>query len=205
MKRSMIQKPVSVLLSLLLVLSVFAGLSLPALAADCEHNMVETERKAPTCIESGWSRQTCTACGYTTVIELEATGHRFGTEGDYRFTCIDCPYVDRARREKAQAADDAAAAAHVTELINAIGTVDDTKACGKRIDAADVAYNKLTDAQKALVPNAETLRQAESQYMALREGACKYCGEKHDSSIGGGITAILHTLLYHLLHFFGKM
>lgn len=206
MKRSKIQKPVSILLGLLIVLSMFAGLSLSALAADHVHHLVDHAAQSPTCTDIGWAAyQTCTDCDYSTFAELRATGHSYGTKGELRYTCLNCGFVNSALKAQAQKADDEAAAANVTAIINAIGTVDDSDACGKRIDEASVAYNRLTDAQKALVTNADTIRQAESQYMALREGACKYCGEKHDSSIGGGITAIIHTLLYHLLHFFGKM
>ena len=68
-----------------------------------------------------------------------------------------------------QAAIDAAAAAAVDELINAIGEVTlDSK---DAIDEARAAYDALTDAQKALVSNYETLQLAEGQYAALQLAA----------------------------------
>ena len=113
--------------------------------------------------------------------------------------------VDWELKAKAEAADDQAQVDAVIALINAIGTVDTSIACDKRITAARHAYEQLTPAQAKLVTNLAALEKAETQYMNLIETACKYCGEIHDSSVGGGITAIFHTLLYHLLHFFGKM
>lgn len=66
--------------------------------------------------------------------------------------------------EELQKKEDKAAADAVIELIKGIGTVDASAECKAKIDAAKEAYNKLTDAQKALVNNFETLTQAETKY-----------------------------------------
>ena len=169
MKKSMLQTSVSVLLSLLMLLSVFGALALTVSAEETPHE------------------------------------HTYGTTGNSRYTCTECGNVNWALKEAAADADNQAAADQVMALINAIGTVDASRACDKRITAARHAYELLTPTQKKLVTNLAVLEQAEIQYMNAIETACKYCGEIHDSSVGGGITAIFHTLLYHLLHFFGKM
>lgn len=169
MKRSLLSKFVSILLCLLMVCSVFAGMTLIVNAEETPHV------------------------------------HTYGETGNERYICTECGNVDWVRKEAAAEADNQAAADRVIALINAIGTVDTSIACDKRITAARHAYEQLTPAQAKLVTNLATLEKAETQYMNLIETACKYCGEIHDSSVGGGITAIFHTLLYHLLHFFGKM
>ena len=70
--------------------------------------------------------------------------------------------------QDAAAADQAAADA-VVEKIDAIGTVTlDSKAA---IEAARAAYDALTESQKALVANYETLTAAEQAYAALGSGA----------------------------------
>ena len=43
-----------------------------------------------------------------------------------------------------------------------------TSTCKAKIDAARTAYNDLSDAQKALVENYETLTEAESRYAELK-------------------------------------
>ncbi|MBR6829683.1 MAG: leucine-rich repeat protein, partial [Paludibacteraceae bacterium] len=55
----------------------------------------------------------------------------------------------------------------VIALIEAIGTVEYTQVCKNRIVEARVAYDHLTDAQKALVSNYSTLTDAEEAYAAL--------------------------------------
>ncbi|MBR5427506.1 MAG: InlB B-repeat-containing protein [Clostridia bacterium] len=70
-----------------------------------------------------------------------------------------------------QAAADQAAADEVIEKINAIGTVEYTEASKTKIDAAREAYNALTDAQKALVDNYDTLTAAEDRYAELKAAA----------------------------------
>lgn len=70
-----------------------------------------------------------------------------------------------------QAAADQAAADAVIEKINAIGTVEYTKACKALIDAAREAYDALTDDQKTLISE-ETLKvltDAEDEYARLAD------------------------------------
>ena len=69
--------------------------------------------------------------------------------------------------QRTEASDDEAAAAAVEALINAIGEV--TAESGDAIAAAREAYDALTDGQKALVSNFETLTAAEEAYAALEE------------------------------------
>lgn len=73
--------------------------------------------------------------------------------------------------EELQKKEDKAAADAVIDLINSIGTVDASEECKAKIDAAKEAYSKLTDAQKALVKNFETLTQAETKYQEEVEKA----------------------------------
>ena len=61
---------------------------------------------------------------------------------------------------------DQEAADAVIALIDAIGTVEYTDACKAKIDDARNAYDALTDAQKALVNNYQTLLDAEAAYKA---------------------------------------
>lgn len=67
------------------------------------------------------------------------------------------------------AAEDAAAAEPVIKLIDAIGTV--TLNSGAKIEAAEEAYNKLTESQKALVTNHQVLVDARAAYDALVQQA----------------------------------
>ncbi len=61
------------------------------------------------------------------------------------------------------------AANAVKELIASIGTVINSDECKTKIDAARVAYDKLTDVQKLLVENVEVLTKAEADYKKLTE------------------------------------
>ena len=56
---------------------------------------------------------------------------------------------------------------NVKTLIDAIGKVYYDDASKKKIDAAREAYDKLTDAQKALVNNYQVLTDAEANYKSL--------------------------------------
>ena len=67
----------------------------------------------------------------------------------------------------AQRKVDEAAAKAVDDLIAAIGKVELTDECKAKIDAARAAYDKLTDAQKALVSNYDVLTSAEAEYQKL--------------------------------------
>ena len=73
--------------------------------------------------------------------------------------------------EEAKVADDKAEAAKVDALINAIGTADATDACKAKIEDADAAYSKLTNAQKSYVANHATLVAAKALYNKAVEEA----------------------------------
>lgn len=79
--------------------------------------------------------------------------------------------LQQLKDEAAQAAADQAAADAVEEQIAAIGTV--TVFSGKKIDAARTAFDALTDAQKALVENANQLTTAESALTEAYKQAAK--------------------------------
>ena len=74
------------------------------------------------------------------------------------------------------------AADKVKELITSIGTVTDSTECKAKIDAARTAYDKLTDAQKALVENADVLTKAEETYQTLTK---KPADDKKDPADNG--------------------
>ena len=59
-------------------------------------------------------------------------------------------------------------------LIDAIGTVEYTAESEAKIDAARAAYDALTDDQKALVTNTQTLTAAEADYETLKAAAPTY-------------------------------
>ncbi len=70
-----------------------------------------------------------------------------------------------------QPGTDTGAVNAVIEKINAIGTVEYTSACKAKLDAALAAYDALTNEQKALVTNAQTLTDAVNRYNALKAAA----------------------------------
>ena len=63
--------------------------------------------------------------------------------------------------------DNRIAAKAVEDLIAAIGKIELTDECKAKIDAARAAYDKLTDAQKALISNYDVLTAAEAEYQKL--------------------------------------
>ena len=73
--------------------------------------------------------------------------------------------------EGGQEALDRAAAKVVIDKITAIGTVELTEECKAKIDEARTAYNGLTESQKALVTNYNTLETAEAEYKSLKDAA----------------------------------
>ena len=77
-----------------------------------------------------------------------------------------------------QAAVDQAAADDVIGKITAIGEVAYNETSKTLIDAAREAYNALTDAQKALVTNLETLTTAETAYANLKAAAEKAAADQ---------------------------
>ena len=82
--------------------------------------------------------------------------------------------------EKAEA--DQKAADEVIELIAAIGTV--TADSEEAIKAARAAYDALTDEQKALVDNYETLVQAEAALEALKDSSSSGDDDQQEGSTG---------------------
>ncbi|MEY8515620.1 beta-L-arabinofuranosidase domain-containing protein [Lachnospiraceae bacterium 29-84] len=79
-------------------------------------------------------------------------------------------YEDLKKAEEQDKADKAAAQA-AENKIAAIGTVSYTSESKGKIDAARIAYNALTEAQKKLVENYSVLMAAEARYEELRKGA----------------------------------
>ena len=77
-----------------------------------------------------------------------------------------------------QAAVDQAAADDAMGKITAIGEVAYNETSKGLIDAAREAYNALTDAQKALVTNLETLTNAETTYANLKAAAEKAAADQ---------------------------
>ena len=86
---------------------------------------------------------------------------------------------------------DQEAADAVIALIDAIGTVALTDECKAKIDAAREAYDALTDAQKALVSNYETLQLAEGQYAALQLAADMTAFEAYKTAKKSAMDALL--------------
>ena len=68
---------------------------------------------------------------------------------------------DNLKAAAEKLAADKAKADPVIAKINAIGNVEYTDACKGKIDAASIAYNSLTDEQKALVTNLNVLTTAQ--------------------------------------------
>ena len=58
---------------------------------------------------------------------------------------------------------------YVTNLINAIGSVEHTEVCKAKIDAARSAYDALTKEEQALVKNLSVLIEAEEAYSQFEE------------------------------------
>lgn len=127
-----------------------------------------------------------------------------------------------AQRAADAAAANQAAADEVSALIDAIGDVEYTDESKAKIDEARAAYDALTDEQKALVENYETLTAAEEKYAALKaaaeasdepdepenpdepaaNGSCPYCGETHNrKTISGWWTELVH----HVLHIVNRV
>ena len=86
---------------------------------------------------------------------------------------------------------DQEAADAVIALIDAIGEVVLTDECKAKIDAAREAYDALTDDQKALVSNYETLQLAEGQYAALQLAADMTAFEAYKTAKKSAMDALL--------------
>ena len=108
-----------------------------------------------------------------------------------------------ARLTAEEAAADTAAADAVEALIGAIGEVEYTDECKARIDAAQEAYDALTEDQKALVENAAVLNTAQERYASLKAQAdkanrpaksriCPLCGREHNKGQIDSIIGAMH-------------
>ena len=93
-----------------------------------------------------------------------------------------------AKYAELKEADDNAKANNVKDLIAAIGTVEYTTECKEKIDAARAAYNALTEDQKALVTNLDTLTKAEADYAALID--------EHEASLVEALIENIGTVVY---------
>ena len=98
--------------------------------------------------------------------------------------------LTEAESAYAAAANQAAADAVIAK-INAIGEVAYTDECKTKIDEAKAAYDALTDAQKALVGNYETLQLAEGQYVALQLAADMTAFEAYKTAKKADMDALL--------------
>lgn len=113
---------------------------------------------------SGWNNgKVCiaikeeTSADHTIELKMKA-----GDEGK-KFTLYAIGYqTDEAANEAADQAVE-----HVRALIDAIGEVSYEETSRKKIGDAREAYDKLTDAQKALVDNYQKLTDAETRYESL--------------------------------------
>ena len=89
-----------------------------------------------------------------------------------------------------QAEIDAAAAKGVEDLINAIGEV--TLQSESAVNAARAAYDALTDTQKALVTNYETLTAAETRLAELIAAAASLTLDANGGTVNGSATYTYH-------------
>lgn len=96
-------------------------------------------------------------------------------DDDGYYTVASTVYFDEIKVVNADIDDgddvDQTAANAVVEMINSIGTVDASDACKEKIEAARVAYNLLTEEQKALVSKdaLKVLTEAEESYAELKQ------------------------------------
>ncbi|MBQ7597254.1 MAG: surface glycoprotein [Clostridia bacterium] len=191
MKNSFIRKPISILLSLLMVLSVFGGMAFTASAATTvtwsgsglptgdytDENGISVS--GGTLYSHGyhdWSgdiKFTAPSGMVFTDISINhmdtdnggtTTWHWYGNASEVDL--YESMYeVSSVTFTLEQAKDPAVK--NVESLIDAIGTVALTDDCKAKIDAAEAAYDALSDAQKASVTNAQKLTDAVAQYARL--------------------------------------
>ena len=77
-----------------------------------------------------------------------------------------------------QAIDNQSIANAVIVKIDAIGKIEYSDVCKNKIDAANTAYDALTDEQKALVSNLDVLTTAQQTYDSLKAAAEKLAADK---------------------------
>lgn len=111
--------------------------------------------------------------------------------------------AEEALEELKIAAENAAAAADVDALIDAIGTV--TLDSADAIAAARGAYNALTDAQKALVTRLNTLTAAESTLASLQAAAQEENPSDNDQNSGRSFWDRLLDFFRKIINFFKNL
>ena len=99
----------------------------------------------------------------------------------------------RAEREAKEKTDKKAADA-VVALISAIGVVEYTDACLKKINAAKQAYIQLTPDQKLLVENADVITTSEKEYDKLKIAAEKEAKEKADKKAADAVVVLISAI-----------
>lgn len=108
------------------------------------------------------------------------------------------PYADLQQEA------DRAAAEEVVRLIDAIGAVEYTEECAGRIAAARDAFDRLTDGQKALVSNAQTLEDAAARYNELKTTTSDGPSDgSHGASCFEKLISLFHAVLRYLRSLFG--
>ncbi len=101
------------------------------------HNYAKTVT-APTCTENGYTTYTCSRCGDTYVFDYtDALGHKYGEEGEERYTCTVCGAVDETLKKACAEKDKAEFAASVTV------TPGD--------DGATIAWKKAPEAKRYVI------------------------------------------------------
>ena len=95
--------------------------------------------------------------------------------------------------EDAKIAEDKQEAAKVEAIIAQIGAVDASDACKAKIEAAEKAYNDLTNAQKAYVGNVAVLTAAKTAYAKAVEDA-KIAADKQEAAKVEAIIAQIGTV-----------
>ncbi len=124
---------------------------------------------------------------------IDAARAAYDALNETQKTEIDSATLDKllaaeAKYAELKEADDNDKANNVKDLIAAIGTVVYTSECKEKIDAARAAYNALTEAQKALVTNLDTLTKAEADYAALVD--------EHEASVVEALIGNIGTVEY---------
>ena len=99
----------------------------------------------------------------------------------------------RAEKEAGKKADKKVAD-EVVALIRAIGVVEYTDACLKKINAAKQAYTKLTADQKKLVENADVITTSEKEYDKLKIAAEKEAKERADKKAADAVVALISAI-----------
>lgn len=101
-------------------------------------------------------------CSHSTE-KKDVEEHTYGETGEERYTCEVCGYVDNTKKESILAIEDA------KKKIQDIGEVTYDDDCYSRIEAAQDAFNKLTDEQKNEITTEEqkVLTDAVANYAKL--------------------------------------